>query len=144
VTGGASPADVTRHEEVQTSSNRSFGLVLGGAFIVLPLVFWWRRGGVLAPWPFAVAAIFLLLAAVRPAVLAPLNRLWTRFGLLLAKVTNPLMMAFIFFVVVTPVALVMRIFGKRPLRLGFEPAVRSYWIERRPPGPAPDTMTNQF
>jgi hypothetical protein len=130
-------------DEVRASSDRAFGLLFAGVFAVIPLVVWWRRGA-LPIWPFGIAAVFLLLAVLGPALLAPLNRLWTRFGMLLARVTNPLIMGLLFFLALTPMALIMRAMGKRPLRLGFDPAARSYWIERRPPGPAPDTMPNQF
>jgi hypothetical protein len=135
--------EVTRHEETRGSSDRSFGLVFAGAFVVLPLIAWWR-GGALRLWPFGVAAVFLLLALARPAWLAPLNRLWTRLGLLISRVTNPIMMGVIFFLVVTPVALLVRLRGKDPLRLERDPAAKSYWILREPPGPLPETMSEQF
>ena len=130
-------------QEVRTSSDRAFGLTFGGVFLALPLILWWRRGALTA-WPFAVAAVFLLVAMLRPAMLGPLNRLWMRFGLLLARITNPVVMALVFFAAVTPVALTMRLLGKRPLLLGFDRTAKSYWIERRPPGPPADTMANQF
>jgi len=135
--------DITRKEEVQAASDRTFGLIFGAAFIVIPLIVWWR-GGSLALWPFGIGIVFLLLAAFRPTLLTPLNRLWRHFGVLLARVTNPLLMGFVFFGVVTPMGFAMRLVGKRPLHLGFEPGRKSYWIERSPPGPAPDSMTNQF
>jgi hypothetical protein len=134
---------VSSHEEVRGSSDRGFGLVFAGAFVILPVIAWWR-GGELRLWSFGVAAIFLLLALVRPVWLAPLNRLWTRLGLLIGRVTNPVMMGLIFFLVVTPVALLMRLRGKDPLRLKRDPAAKSYWILREPPGPVPETMSNQF
>jgi hypothetical protein len=83
-------------------------------------------------------------ALLWPAVLAPLNRIWTRFGLLLHRIVSPVVLGVMFFGVVTPMGLVMRALGKDPLRLRFDPAARTYWIERRPPGPAPDTLNNQF
>jgi hypothetical protein len=91
-----------------------------------------------------VAALFLLAALVRPQVLAPLNRGWTRFGLLLHKITNPVTLGLVFFLAVTPTALIMRAMGKDPLRRRLDPAARTYWIDRRPPGPQPETMKLQF
>jgi len=130
-------------QEAKTSSDRTFGLTFAAVFVALPLVLWWRRGA-LSVWPFGIAAAFLLVAVLRPTMLGPLNQRWTRFGLLLARVTNPLVMGLVFYVVVTPMAIALRLCGKRPLLLGFDSAIKSYWIERRPPGPPPETMANQF
>ena len=79
-----------------------------------------------------------------PRVLAPLNRLWTRFGILLAKIVNPVVMAGVFFIAVTPIGLLMRLAGKDLLRLRYDSTAETYWIMRTPPGPPPDTMKNQF
>jgi hypothetical protein len=83
-------------------------------------------------------------AVVRPGLLAPLNRLWLRVGLLLQRVVNPVVMGAMFYGVITPFGLAMRAAGWDPLRKRFDPLAQSYWIERRPPGPPPDTMSNQF
>lgn len=95
-------------------------------------------------WLLAIAAVFLLLALVRPAVLRPLNQVWHRFGLLVHRIVTPLVLGLLFFVAVTPTALAMRLLGKDVLRLKFEPEAESYWIKREPPGPDPRTMTKQF
>jgi hypothetical protein len=95
-------------------------------------------------WLGGLAALFLVAALVRPALLAPLNRAWTRLGLVLHRIVNPVVMALVFYLAVTPTALLMRLLGKDPLRRRFEPEAESYWIERHPPGPAPDTMGHQF
>lgn len=135
--------DFSREHEVKTSSDRSFGLVFAAVFLIIglwPLV----GGGALRPWSLGVAAVFGVLALLAPRLLAPLNRLWAKLGLLLHHVVNPLIMGLIFFVTVTPVGLIMRLLGKDPLRLRFEPEAKSYWIERKPPGPEPATMRQQF
>jgi hypothetical protein len=95
-------------------------------------------------WSLGVAAAFLIVALTVPKILAPLNRLWMKFGLLLHAIVNPVVMAFLFFSTVTPIALLLRLRGKDPLRLKLDPAARSYWIDRTPPGPSPDTMPRQF
>ena len=82
-------------------------------------------------------------ALVRPMLLAPFNRVWFKFGLLL-RVVNPLVMAVIYFAVVTPTGPVMRTLGKDPLRLKCDPDAQSYWIHRDPPGPERESMQNQF
>jgi hypothetical protein len=137
--------DYRRDEKIKGSSNRSFGLVIG-AFLALvalaPLVR--EQAGPVRWWALAVAAAFVSSAFFWPAPLAPLNRLWTKLGLLLFRIVSPIVMALLFFGTVTPIGFLMRRAGKDPLRLRRDPAAKSYWIERDPPGPAPDTMTRQF
>ena len=91
-----------------------------------------------------MAALFLAAALLRPAILNPLNRLWLKFGLLLHRVVNPIVMALLFYGTVLPTGLVMRALGKDLLRLKRQPDADSYWIVRQPPGPAPETMKDQF
>ena len=132
-----------RDEEIKGSSDRSFGIVFTIFFAVIgvwPLF----KNGAPAVWALVVAAIFLALALICPSVLAPLNRLWMKFGLLLHKITNPIIMGLVFFFAVTPTALVMKAMGKDPLRRRIDKNAKSYWIDRRPPGPDPETMINQF
>ncbi len=71
-----------------------------------------------------------------------MNRLWTRFGLLIHAIVSPVVLGLLFYGVITPTGLIMRALGKDPLGLAYEPAAESYWIKRRPP--APETMRDQF
>jgi hypothetical protein len=135
--------DFSRGDSARGSSDRSFGFVFAAVFAVvacLPLL----RGKAVRPWALAVSAAFLLLALIRPGLLGPANRLWTRLALRLSKITNPVMTGLMFYVVFTPVAVVLRLMGKDLLRLKAEPVADSFWIPRNPPGPAPETMRNQF
>ncbi len=134
---------LTREHAVTGSSDRNFGLTFAAVFVLIGAVKLWS-GTASAPYWLAAAACFLILAFWAPSRLAPLNRLWLKLGLLLYRVVNPLVMALLFFLVVTPMGLVMRLIGKRPLRLAFDPASPSYWMTRTPPGPSPATMTRQF
>ena len=133
----------TRDDEVRSSSDRAFGLVFAVVFALIALWPLWRGRG---PrwWSLGLAAAFVGAALLAPRVLAPLNRLWFRLGLLLHAVVNPVVMALVFFTTVTPIALIMRAMGKDPLRLRRDQDARTYWIERQPPGPMPDTMPRQF
>lgn len=135
--------DLAREEKIEGSSDRSFGLVFTVVFVLVGLwpVFF---GGAARYWALGIAAVFLIASFARPALLAPLNRIWTKFGLLLSRVVNPIVMGLLFYSTITPIGLVMRLFGKDPLRLRFEPEAASYWIEREPPGPPPESMKNQF
>jgi hypothetical protein len=133
----------TRDEQVDGPSDRSFGLVFAAIFALiglLPLLF--GRGP--RVWALAAAGLFLLAALAFPPVLAPLNRLWLKFGLLLHRFVSPIALGIMFFLVITPMGLVMRAMGKDFLRLRLDPAADSYWIERKPPGPAPESLKNQF
>ena len=132
-----------REDEVTGSSDRGFGFVFAGFFAIVAILRWWKgQGG--AEWFAAAAVAMLLIALIRPSVLAPFNRLWTKLALVLSKVMNPVIMGILFFLVVAPIGLLMRLTGKRPLALDLDPAAKSYWIERNPPGPLPGSMKNQF
>ena len=132
-----------RDETIVVGSDRSFGLVMTGAFAAVTALNAWHAGRIW-PWTAALAAVFLIAALLRPAVLNPLNRLWLKFGLLLHRIVNPVIMALLFYGTVWPTGLVMRAMGKDLLRLKREPNATSYWIVRTPPGPAPESMKDQF
>lgn len=135
--------DLTREEDVQGSSNRSFGLVFAGFFAIVAAISAWRHGW-MWPWAAGIAGAFLIVSFALPGILAPLNRGWTKFGLLLGKIVAPVVLGLLFFLSVVPIGLIMRARGKDLLRLKFDRAARSYWIERDPPGPPPETMRKQF
>jgi hypothetical protein len=138
-----------RHEfggtprEVKAASDRNFGIVFAAAFTALAIYNAWH-GGKLWPWGGVVAAVFLVVALVRPSLLALPNRLWIKLGMALGRIVTPIVLGGLFFLVVTPVALLGRAFGKEFLKLRPEPDAQSYWIVRRPPGPAPESMLDQF
>ncbi len=125
------------------SSDRGFGLTFAiiGIAVGLAKLWWGKRTG----WYWlAGAGAFLALALASPRVLAPLNRLWGRLALMLHRLATPVVMLAVFITTVVPVGLVMRGLGKDPLRLKLDPAAATYWIDRKPPGPIPRTMKNQF
>jgi hypothetical protein len=133
----------SRNEIVTGGSDRSFGIVLTGAFTLMSLLNWWHQGRAWR-WTIGIAALFLAATLFHAAALKPLNRLWLKLGMLLHNVVNPIVMALVFFATVLPTGLVMRALGKDLLRLKRQPNVDSYWIERRPPGPTPESMKDQF
>lgn len=142
-TAGQTHEILTREETVKGSSDRSFGLTFAAVALILAGIWFWRER---AAWPYAlaVAAIFAVLALAAPQVLAPLNRVWLKIGLLLHRVVNPIVMGLLFFGCITPMGVFMRLLGKDLLHLRFDRQATSYWISREPPGPAPDSMRNQF
>jgi hypothetical protein len=133
----------SRQEDVKGSSDRSFGLIFAAAFAIigtLPLL----AGRSFRLWALIVTAAFVLTALAAPQLFAPFNRLWTLFGLMLHRAVSPIMLGIMFFLVVTPIGLLMRTLGKQPLRLNFDKSAASYWIDRTPPGPAPESLKDQF
>jgi len=133
----------SRDETIAAGSDRSFGLVMAAALGGVTSLNAWHSGRVW-PWTAGLAALFLATGLLRPSVLNPLNRIWLKFGLLLHSVVNPIVMALLFYGTVLPTGLVMRALGKDLLRLKRQPGAESYWIVRAPPGPAPETMKDQF
>jgi hypothetical protein len=136
-----------REEKIKGSSDRNFGLVMGAFFLLVALAPLLHKPLLHQPvrwWAVGVAIAFAALAHFWTRPLAPLNLLWTKFGLLLHAIVSPIMLAAIFYVSVVPIGLILRAFGKDLLRLKRHPDAASYWIERLPPGPDPITMKNQF
>lgn len=133
----------SREETVEGSSDRAFGLVFATAAALLAGIRWYRGHGMVREL-IIIACVFLALALLLPRVLRPLNRAWTAFGLLLHKITNPVVMGLIFFVVLTPMALVMRALGKDPMRRKWDPEASTYWLTRDRERAALSTMRDQF
>ncbi|MCI2397767.1 SxtJ family membrane protein [Aliiroseovarius subalbicans] len=121
-------------------SEKSFGLVFCAVFLIIafyPLL----KGGDLRLWALIVAGLFGAVSFLMPRLLKPLNHAWFRFGLAISAVMTPVVMGILFALVVTPTALLMKLFGKDPLKRGIDPTLDSYWEPRdTPPGP----MKNQF
>ncbi|MBT4220476.1 MAG: hypothetical protein HOL37_04420 [Rhodospirillaceae bacterium] len=133
--------DLTHGDEVKAGSERSFGIVFAVVFTIIGL-FPLLDGGAPHIWAISVAGVFLALAFVAPRLLAPLNRGWFLFGMVLHKVVNPLIMGLMFYVTITPIGLLMRAFGKKPLDLDFDRNADSYWVHRSTP--KPESMKRQF
>lgn len=129
--------------ESESASNRSFGLVFTIVFAVVGL---WPLLDSQPPrlWALIIAGVFLLFAVAIPVLLAPLNRAWARLAELLQRIVSPIVLGFLFFVVVMPIGLLMRLLGRDLLRLKTDPEAETYWIPRSPPGPPPATMKKQF
>ena len=112
------------------SSNRSFGLLFFVVFLILGL---WPLKNSLDPnlYLISISAVFLILGLINSKILSPLNKLWIKFGEILGMVIAPLVMALVYFIVLTPVSLIVRIFGKDLLDLKFLKKKDSYWINKK-------------
>jgi len=126
-------------DEIKISSNRSFGIVFFIVFLLIAL-YPLLKGNDLRIWSLVISFIFLILGLINSKILTPLNRLWFKFGLLLGKFISPLIMGIIFFVVVTPIGIIMRLLKKDLLNLKYNKK-ETYWIDKSGPK---SKMKNQF
>ncbi len=127
------------NNNIKIGSNKSFGLVFFIFFLIVsfyPLL----NGEDIRKWSLVFSVIFLVLGLTNSKILNPLNKLWFKFGILLGKFISPLIMGMIFFLVVTPIGLIMRAFGKDLLNLKYNKD-KSYWIKKSGPK---SKMKNQF
>ena len=125
--------------DVKIGSNRSFGIVFFIVFLLIafyPLI----NQGDIRIWSVLISLLFLILGIINSKILTPLNKVWFKFGIFLGKIISPIVMGIIFFLVVTPIAFLMRMLKKDLLNLKFNKN-SSYWIEKTDPK---STMKHQF
>ena len=125
--------------EIKISSNRSFGIVFFVVFLLIA-IYPLSYNGEIRIWSIVISFIFLILGLLNSKILAPLNKIWFKFGILLGKIVSPLIMGAIFFLVVTPIGIILRLMGKDVLNLKYNKN-KSYWIENSSPK---SKMKNQF
>jgi len=130
---------MSNKQDIKIGSNRSFGLVFFAFFLIIA-IYPLTSGGELKYWSIILSLIFLILGILKSKILTPLNKLWFKFGLLLGSIISPIVMGIVFFIVITPIALIMRILGKDLLNLKRNKN-NTYWIEKTGPK---STMKNQF
>ena len=126
-------------DKIEISSNQSFGLVFFVVFLIISLlpIF---KGGDVRIWAIISAIIFLILGLLNSQILNPLNKIWFKFGILLGNFISPIVMGIVFFLVVTPTSLIMKIFNKNLLGLK-KIKKKSYWIKK---SSIKSKMKNQF
>ena len=126
-------------DDAKVGSNKNFGIVFFVVFLLIsfyPLI----NNESIRLWSLIVSLIFLVLAILNSNLLSPLNKIWFKFGIFLGKIISPIIMSIIFFLVVTPIAFIMRLLGKDVLNLKYSDH-KSYWIEKTGPK---SKMKNQF
>ena len=126
-------------DDVKINSNRSFGIVFFVVFLIIA-IYPLTHSGDLRLWSVIISLIFLVLGLLNSKTLTPLNKLWFKFGIFLGKTISPIIMGIIFFLVVTPIGLLMRLLGKDLINLKYNNN-KSYWIEKKGPK---SKMKNQF
>ena len=115
--------------KIKISSNKSFGIVFFIFFIIVSVWLFFKNGEFII-WPIIVAVVFLILGLTNSKLLTPLNKAWNQFGILLGNFTAPIVMGIIFFLVVTPTGLVVRVMGKDLLRLKKNKDKKTYWVHK--------------
>ena len=128
-----------KETQIKMSSNRSFGIVFFIFFLIISI---WplMNGENIRFWAFALSIIFLILGIINSIFLTPLNKLWFKLGLFLGKIVSPIVMGAIFFLVVTPTGIIMRLIGRDLLKLK-KNNLNTYWLEKKNEN---SSMKNQF
>ena len=137
---------IASEPDFKTGSDRVFGLVVGGILALL------GASGVVfstsAAWysdlSLGLGGALFMAAIVAPEILRPLNVAWMRLGWLLGKIVNPIVLGIMFFLVLTPLAVGLRLTGKSPIKGRFDPSVETYWRRRDTAGSEPNSMKRQF
>ena len=114
----------------QNNQNRGFGLLFFIVFLVLAL---WplTKKGEINFYLISIALIFLILGLFNSKILSPLNKVWIKFGEILGRVIAPIVMAIVYFLILTPISLLVRLFGKDLIGMKFSNDIKSYWIKRK-------------
>ena len=136
-------SELQEHHEITPGSEKSFGLVFSVVFALIGLYPLLSDGQVII-WVLAVSAGFFLIAFIAPGILAIPNKLWFKFGMLLSFIVTPVVMAVIFFLVLTPFGLLMRLFSRNPEDRKLAPKAESYWQVRDDENNPMGSMKNQF
>ena len=131
-------------KQADLPSERKFGLLFFIVLLVIAIISYFQHHNLTTAIACLIGAtIFLIAALVAPTVLRPLNKAWFQLGLVMAKIVNPVVMGVLFFLLISPVAMLTRLFGRDVLRLKKSTQV-SYWIDRDPQGPDAESFKNQF
>lgn len=134
---------LAERDEVNPGSERAFGYTIAIILLIVsafPLLHFSEP----RIWPLPFAAALGAIGWMRPSLLRVPNKSWFRFGLLLHRILNPVVLGILFYLVITPVALLVRAFGGKLLPIAFDKSALTYWIVRDPHGPRPDSVRDQF
>ena len=136
---------LNKRDDVKAPTERSFGITFAVVFALLAAFTYWHRGATMVFYTvIIVSLVFTVVTLVATRLLRPLNLIWLKFGLLLHRVVNPVIMGLLFFVVFTPMGVAMRSIGVDLLRLKRKPGTDTYWISRRGEAIQDSSMKNQF
>ena len=125
--------------KIKISSNKSFGIVFFIFFLIIS-IYPLFNGGNIRIWLLFFLIVFLILGLLNSKILSPLNKIWFKFGILLGNVVSPIIMGVVFFLIVTPISITMKLFGKNFLNLKKDKK-KTYWIKKNE---IKSRMDNQF
>ena len=117
-------------DDVKISSNRSFGIVFFVVFLLIALYPLTYSGEIII-WSAIISLFFLVLALLNSKILSPLNKAWIKLGEILGRIIAPIVMAIIYFFILTPVSLMVRLFGKDLIGMKSSKEIKSYWVKRK-------------
>ena len=129
-----------RKKNIKISSNKSFGIVFFVVFLIIGIYPLLNKGEIIT-WSIYTSIIFLILGLFNSNILTPINRIWIKFGFLIGNLISPIILGFIFFTVVVPTGLIMRILKNNFLGIKFDKDLKSYWIKKEK---QISSMKNQF
>ena len=124
-------------------TNTRFGWFFSITFFLIAVYAYAHQMKYFAPAAALAAIVFVGATLLNLKVLAPLNRIWYEFGMLLGKVVSPIVLGMIFFLLITPISVMTRMCGRDELKIK-KTSLQSYWVDRLPPGPLPESFKNQF
>jgi hypothetical protein len=124
-------------------TDKNFGYFFSVVFTLIALYSYWQDLNNFAILASIVSFLFAAVTLVAPKVLGLLNHAWYELGMLLGKIVRPIVLGVIFFLMITPISLITRLFGRDELKIK-KLSVQSYWVDRSPPGPSSDSFKNQF
>jgi hypothetical protein len=123
---------------------KNFGYFFTSVFFAMAIFFTFQQGSILIVISLAsLGSLFFLVTLIKPQLLSPINIAWFELGMLMGKIVSPIALSIVFFLLITPVALVTRVFGRDELKLNKQ-KVKSYWVERNPIGPDAESFKNQY
>ena len=128
-----------KNSNIKIGTNKSFGIVFFIFFLIVSIFPLFKEGDIRI-WSFIIAIIFLILGLLNSKFLTPLNKIWFKFGILLGSFISPIVMGIVFFFIVTPTSIIMRVLGKNLLNLK-KGNKKTYWVER---SKIESKMKNQF
>jgi hypothetical protein len=128
---------------INLPSNHKFGVFFFAIFAVLAAYSFWKVWHGIFLIALLVSVLLAATTLLAPKLLSPLNRFWFELGELIGKMVSPILLGFIFFVLITPVSLITRLFGRDELKM-LKRSVNSYWVDRLPDGISSDSFKNQY
>lgn len=124
-------------------TNRKFGIFFSTVFFAIAIYSYWKIWVEVSIAALILAILFAFLSIIATQLLTPLNRLWYQLGISLGKIVSPVILGIIFFVMITPISLITRAFGRDELKIK-KRYVKSYWVDRSPSRPLTDSFKNQY